>query len=347
MREVKKFYKNILKYLFFLINKKLIIKKKEEKYYTTSNIKFEKKKYKIFTLDKGKIYMDTSEGKYFYIFENIILQKLSIDTDNLSKISNIIKYGIIKFCKRYNFKVVSIISGRDAKDNYYHWVIDVLPRLIILQNEIKNKKFLNLLVPNYNKNYQKESLNCLIKNKKINFINFSKYKFMQFKQIILSSNNEKYEYFNFSLLSNLKNKILAEAKKKFKQSKYKYKKIFISRSDANLKYKRNLKNNLEIENYLIKKGFKVLILSNYSFLEQALIFNNANLIVGLHGAGLTNILFCKKKTKIIEISLTTWPDMYKKLSNCLKLSYKKILAEEYSNVKDQVTLSILKIKNFL
>jgi hypothetical protein len=39
--------------------------------------------------------------------------------------------------------------------------------------------------------------------------------------------------------------------------------------------------------------------------------------------------------------------MYKKLSNCLKLSYKKILAEEYSNAKDQVTLSILKIKNFL
>ena len=340
-----KFYRHISKFFFSIINKKLIINKSEKKYFLSSNITFGKKKYKIFTLDKGKIYADTSEGKYFYIFKNIILKKLSIDIGDLSRVSNIIKYGTTKFCKRLNYKVISIVSGRDAKENYYHWLIDVLPRLIILQKEIKKKKSLNLLVPNYSKNYQKESLDCLIKYKKTNFINFNKYKFMQFEQIILSSNNEKFEYFNFSLLSILKNKILVEAKKKFRKSQYEYTKIFISRSDANLKYKRNLINDVEIENYLIKKGFKKLVLSNYSFLEQALIFNNTKLIIGLHGAGLANILFCKKNTKVIEISLNKWPNMYKKLSSCLKLSYKKILAKEYSN--DQVTLSISKMKNLL
>jgi len=347
MSKIRRIYKNTLRYFFLSINKKLIVKNKINKYFSSSNINFGKKIYKIFTIENGKIYMDASENKYFYMFKNIILQKLSIDVGKISKNSNILKFGITKFCKRLNYNVISIVSGRDAKDNYYHWVIDVLPRVIILQNEIKKNKSLNLLVPNYFKNYQKESLNTLIKNKKVNFINFSKYKFMQFKKIILSSNNEKFEYFNFSLLSNLKNKVLVEANKRYKKSKYTYKKIFISRADANLKYKRNLKNNLEIENYLIKNGFQKLVLSNYSFLEQALIFNNTNLVIGLHGAGLANIIFCKKKTKIIEISLLKWPDMYKRLSNCLKLAYKKILATEYHDAKDQVTISVSKIKNLL
>ena len=170
---------------------------------------------------------------------------------------------------------------------------------------------------------------------------------MQFDKITLSSNNENFEYLNKNLLSYLKNKVLTEARKKLKSPKYKYEKIFISRADANLKNKRNLKNNLEIENYFIKKGFNVLILSNYSFLEQALIFNNAKLVVGLHGAGLTNILFCKKRTKIIEITLDNWPKLFKKLSKCLNLSYKKISANKYSNINNLVILPTSKIKKLL
>ncbi len=347
MSKVQKFYKKTLKYFFLLFNKKLIITNKEKKYFSKSNIKFGRKNYEIFNLNDGKIYMDSSEGKYFYIYKNIILQKLSIDVDGLSPDSNILKYGLVKFCKKINLKVISIVSGRDAKDNYYHWVIDVLPRLIILKNEIKKEKLLNLLVPNYKKKYQIESLNCFIDNKRTNFINLSKYKFMQFDKITLSSNNENFEYLNKNLLSYLKNKVLTEARKKLKSPKYKYEKIFISRADANLKNKRNLKNNLEIENYLIKKGFNVLILSNYSFLEQALIFNNAKLVVGLHGAGLTNILFCKKRTKIIEITLDNWPKLFKKLSKCLNLSYKKISANKYSNINNLVILPTSKIKKLL
>ena len=46
-----------------------------------------------------------------------------------------------------------------------------------------------------------------------------------------------------------------------------------------------------------KKGFKSIRLSDYSFFQQALIFNNAKSIIGLHGAGSSNILFAKKKYK--------------------------------------------------
>ena len=38
------------------------------------------------------------------------------------------------------------------------------------------------------------------------------------------------------------------------------------------------------------------------FIDQVKIFNSAKLIVAMHGAGLTNLLFCKNKTKVIEIT---------------------------------------------
>ena len=124
-----------------------------------------KKKYKIFYLIDGKIFMDSSESKYFYIYKNYILPELSIDIRGIKNSSNIFKYGINKFCKNFNFETISIVSGRDARDNYYHWLIDVLPRLIILDRELKNKTNLNLLVPDFKNSYQKESLNCFFKKK--------------------------------------------------------------------------------------------------------------------------------------------------------------------------------------
>ena len=96
--------------------------------------------------------MDTSESKYFYIYKNFILQNLSIDIKGLNKNSNIFKYGITKFCKIW-FRCYFYYLGRDAKDNYYHWLIDVLPRLIILEKQFKKKyKF---TCADYNISYQK------------------------------------------------------------------------------------------------------------------------------------------------------------------------------------------------
>ena len=206
-------YKNVLKHIFFRINKSYSLDKKQKNFYKKKNLTIGKKNYQIFTLKDGSIFMDTSESKYFYIYKNFILQNLSIDIKGLNKNSNIFKYGITKFCKKFDLDVISIISGRDAKDNYYHWLIDVLPRLIILEKQFK-KKNINLLVPNYNISYQKESLNCFIKDKKINLISLHNHKFCQFKNIILCSNNENFEYLNFALLSKMKKKILHQAKKK-------------------------------------------------------------------------------------------------------------------------------------
>jgi hypothetical protein len=339
-------YKNILKNIFFKINKPVIISKHNKKFYSIRNLILGKKKYEIFTFRKTKVYMDSSEGKYFYIYKNFLLTKPSIAAKGLTNSSNIFNYGITKFCKKFNIEVVSIISGRDAKENYWHWLIDVLPRLIILEKELNNKK-VTLLVPDYKKEYQKDSLKYLIKNKKTNFISLNRNRFSQFKKIVSCTNNENFEYLNFSLLSKLRNKILFQVKKNSLILNNSYNKIFISRGDSTKKNKRILENSIEVEKFLSENGFKILILSKYSFLEQAAIFNKAKVIMGLHGAGFANIIFSKKKTKIIEITSSQWPKEIKKLSQCMLLDHVNIVVNKIDKKTETINIPISKIKKYI
>ena len=290
--------------------------------------------------------MDSSEGKYFYIYKNFLLTKPSIAAKGLTNSSNIFNYGITKFCKKFNIEVVSIISGKDAKENYWHWLIDVLPRLIILEKELNNKK-VTLLVPDYKKEYQKDSLKYLIKNKKTNFISLNRNRFSQFKKIVSCTNNENFEYLNFSLLSKLRNKILFQVKKNSLILNNSYNKIFISRGDSTKKNRRILENNSEVEEFLSENGFKILILSKYSFLEQAAIFNKAKVIMGLHGAGFANIIFSKKKTKIIEITSSQWPSEIKRLSQCMLLNHNDIVVNKIDKKADTINLPISKIQKYI
>ena len=339
-------YKNILKNIFFKINKPVIISKYNNKFYSIRNLFLGKKKYEVFTFRKTKVYMDSSEGKYFYIYKNFLLTKPSIAAKGLTNSSNIFNYGITKFCKKFYIGVVSIISGKDAKENYWHWLIDVLPRLIILEKELNNKK-VTLLVPDYKKEYQKDSLKYLIKNKKTNFISLNRNRFSQFKKIVSCTNNENFEYLNFSLLSKLRNKILFQVKKNSLILNNSYNKIFISRGDSTKKNRRILENNSEVEEFLSENGFKILILSKYSFLEQAAIFNKAKVIMGLHGAGFANIIFSKKKTKIIEITSSQWPSEIKRLSQCMLLNHNNIVVNKIAKKADTINLPISKIQKYI
>jgi capsular polysaccharide biosynthesis protein len=78
------------------------------------------------------------------------------------------------------------------------------------------------------------------------------------------------------------------------------KKIYISRTDA--KENRNLINEKEIENYLSKKGFKIIIASKLSLYEKINIIENAEVVITTLGSALYNFLFCKNiKAKVVLI----------------------------------------------
>jgi capsular polysaccharide biosynthesis protein len=80
-------------------------------------------------------------------------------------------------------------------------------------------------------------------------------------------------------------------------------KIYISRTDA---ARRKASNSDEIGDMVSALGFEVVTLSKLSFLEQATIFHTSDVIVGEHGSGLANLVFCREGTKVIEILNRFW-----------------------------------------
>lgn len=74
-------------------------------------------------------------------------------------------------------------------------------------------------------------------------------------------------------------------------------KLYISRSSSTRSYA----NEKSIEELLTKRGFLILHNENLSFVQQAYLYSQADVIVSPHGAGETNILFAKNNCKLIEL----------------------------------------------
>lgn len=199
---------------------------------------------------------------------------------------------------------VAVIS-QDLAGYYFHWIQDILGRLALL--EINGIEYDYLYVP-YDKKYMKETLELWgIDSKKI--ISPTGPDFcieadeLIVPSLVVNKNQGVMRYAGFHnnpiTMRYVADKLLQAAlKKNIDISKF-CRKIFISRKDAF--NKRRILNEDKIFKMFAKKGFKRYELSSMSVAEQILLFQQADIIVGEHGAGLTNCLFCKSGTKIIEI----------------------------------------------
>ena len=92
-------------------------------------------------------------------------------------------------------------------------------------------------------------------------------------------------------------------------------------------------------------------LSEFKIEKQIRIFNSAKIIIGNHGAGFTNIVYCKKNTTIIEFITGYTSKPFKKISSDLGLKYFSIKGDQVGfNSKDQyndIVLPLKKLKKLL
>ena len=122
-----------------------------------------------------------------------------------------------------------------------------------------------------------------------------------------------------------------------KNEKNNIKKIYIDRDDTKLKEpsQRFVSNENEIKMYLLKKNFILVKLHELKFIDQVQLFNDAKCIVGLHGAGFANIVFCKPKTKIIELRGVHSGKQYENLAKSNDLDYDSVTVNAEQNFPNQ------------
>jgi capsular polysaccharide biosynthesis protein len=81
-------------------------------------------------------------------------------------------------------------------------------------------------------------------------------------------------------------------------------KIYIARRR---RHWRNVINETELLAKLRPLGFKHFYLEDMPIQEQVRLFHNARFVVGPHGSGLVNLVYCKTGTRVVEIATPVRP----------------------------------------
>ena len=354
---IKKIYKKIIIYFFhYLFGKVKFDKNKSLKNYDIKKIKINKIIYSVFKIRDGRSYSD-QVSNVAYIKNNYILEGPSIQLRNgkmaMSYENIVLKSGTTRFIKNIEGKILSILSGGAGNYNYWHWLFDVIPRIFLYKKFYLLKNIDKILIPNIKEKFQYQTLDILgIKIK--NCINSEVYRHIKFNELYATTHPNlhlKEEKIPNWIISSLKKNFLK--KFFFKRSFNSFKKIYIDRIDSksNVKDYRRIINEKFIKVLLVSRGFKILRLSEYNFIEQVNIFYNAKCVIGLHGAGFANIIFCRKNTIVLEIKSNTTGNVIRNLAISNKLKYSSIsLFPRDKPIGSQfgiVYLPLTKLKSFL
>lgn len=201
------------------------------------------------------------------------------------------KPNLLKFLRRKNIiKLKMAISLRDSgEENYFHFYNDVLSKLFFLQHHGVDVKVHPVIVKKklWDKEYFQYFREHVPLLKSLHWI-------IQDEQYIQCDS----VYFCKPLTHRLDlwNDIL----KFFPaiSSTHSYDRIFLTRQKGRLRFLENMN---EIETVCRAHRLVVLDTDELNLEEQVKAFANAKLIVGIHGAGLTNIVFCRNACTVLEL----------------------------------------------
>lgn len=239
--------------------------------------------------------------------------------------------------------------------NYYHWMIEALPRLLMVQNKFPDAV---LIVPEPAPEYITLTLaimqyTCLytlhrhpgsvLKVKKLVLPELVYY---EEKEENVSAQDKKiskghaeirpgampFNYQQEELIKVVRNKLMVAYRDK---PVIPSKRIYISRSRQ--KY-RQLVNEQQLLPFLASNGFEIKYFEDMKFMEQIDMLFNTVVFVSVHGSNMVNILFMQKGSRVIELMNENYlNDAYYLLSSTFQLPYYAVpckMADASINISD-------------
>lgn len=190
---------------------------------------------------------------------------------------------------------VAALAGLSGH-NYYHWMVDVLPRLALLQQAGWQGAKIDRFWVNYNgSSFQQETLKALgIPLEKV--ISCDQQPHLEATQLLVPSFAGHLGWLEPWALDFLRENFLPLAEPA--TGKPYPDRIYISRNRAN---HRRVLNEDALVAYLESIGFVTVELEEMPLVEQVALFAQAQVIVAPHGGGLTNLVFCQPETTVIEL----------------------------------------------
>lgn len=215
--------------------------------------------------------------------------------------------GKIVFIKSY-----SMWFTDDWSFGYFHWMLDALPRL----HESGVNKEIKILLPSHFAplQYVLPSLYAL-GYKNVKFMQRNKY--YLFTDLLFNTHSAPTGNYNEKTVQQLRETFRICLKD---DSINLGERIFVSRQKAE---RRKILNETDLHFLLKSYGFSIVHFEDYSWNEQVAICSKAKYMIGLHGAGLSNMLFMSENSIVFELRKThdSHNNCYFSLASALGHSY--------------------------
>jgi len=214
------------------------------------------------------------------------------------------------------------VLATEAADLYYHWLFQLLPRYHLLERAGISETDIDYYYVNSQRSrFQRETLALLgIEPSKI--IDGDKVPYLKARELIVPSVPLGASCFRPWMTDFLRDKFLP---KNWRDMGPSGRKLYISRGLAG--YRRVL-NESEVVSFLKERGFEVAAMETMSVPQQAAVLAACDVVIGPHGGGMSNLVFCTPGTKVVEIySPELVATYFWRLSNRLGLDYYYMLGK--------------------
>ena len=180
-------------------------------------------------------------------------------------------------------------------NTYFHWLFDVLPRLEILRLAGYDHSTVDRIAVNSMRHgFQRETLGRLgIGEERV--LSSDRVKHVECERMLLPSFPGTSDYMPRWVCDYLVAAFLESPPAGAPPTP---ERVYVSRQGGR---KRRIHNAHAIEALLARHGFEAVHPERHSVADQARIFNGARVVVGLHGSGFANLVFCRPGTALVEL----------------------------------------------
>jgi capsular polysaccharide biosynthesis protein len=202
---------------------------------------------------------------------------------------------------------------------YYHWLLDVLPRLEIARRAgFGADEPARFLVSGGSLPFQRESLAALgVAPERV--LDASRHPHLAAERLVVPSYPGRAEHPPRWVCDFLRRSLLPEARPAPGE------RIYVSRRDAAT---RRVANETQVEAVLRAHGFRTVTLDGMPVTEQAALFASASVVAGPHGSGLANLAFCAPGARVVELFAPGYVNpCFWSLANQAGLEYAYLLGE--------------------
>jgi hypothetical protein len=271
-----------------------------------------------------------------------VFRTFKLFSPSLEGVNNFNWYRTIKlFLRRIlNAKIISlngtsaVVHDRYSGVNYYHWMIEALPRLILVQKLYPNctiilpdrpKPFITATIEAFGlKNVKALHHNEIIKTSALIFPELVYYDGVENEKepptdLVEKDASYADEFFKQELIVFVRKKLLDHY---FTTPSKPFRKVYISRSLQNI---RKLENESEVLMILQRYGFETYFFEEMSFQQQVQLMRETKFFISVHGSNLVNIIFLAEGAQVIEMMNESYVnDAYYLIASTLGLPYHSV-----------------------